>query len=176
MRVVLALSALEACSAPKAKLEEPTPLGQLRLPLVGSARVSGDGWEFVSSSSFEDLFGEAAENARDSAVDESWGAELKLAENERWAGRYRGEDEIVGFADVRRVHLLEDFDKSPRFIRGRTKLDRQFDKAAPAGGDTIAIVRLDDIALETGNVMHDYGVAVRSSEAPVPAGGDGIPF
>ena len=37
---------------------------------------------------FDDLFDEAAENAsQDSFVDESWGTELKLAENERWAGR-----------------------------------------------------------------------------------------
>ena len=98
-------------------------------------------------SGFDDLFGEAAENAsQDSFVDESWGAELKLAENERWAGRYRGEDVTLGFGDERRVHLLEEFDGTPFFIRGRTKLDRQFDKAKPSPGDIVAIVRLDDVA------------------------------
>ena len=39
-------------------------------------------------SGFDDLFEEAAENAsQDSSTDASWGAELKLAENERWVGR-----------------------------------------------------------------------------------------
>ena len=134
-------------------------------------------------SGFDDLFNEAADNAgQDSFVDENWGAELKLAENERWAGRYRGEDVTSFSGDERRVHLLEEFDGSPLFIRGRTKLDRQFDKAKPSPGDTIAIVRLDDVALDSGNTMHDYGVAVKQGgdapttpPKPAPAA-DGIPF
>jgi hypothetical protein len=121
-------------------------------------------------SGYDDLFGEAAESAsQDTFVDESWGAELKLAENERWAGRYRGEDVTVGYDNVRRVYLLEEFDGTPRYIRGRTKLDRQFDKASPAEADTVAIVRLDDVSLENGNTMHDYGVAARAGEgAEIP--------
>ncbi len=100
-------------------------------------------------SGFDDLFGEAAENAsQDSFTDASWGAEVKLAENERWAGRYRGEDVTSFNNEERRVHLLEELDGTPLFIRGRSKLDRQFDKAKPNPGDTVAIVRLDDVALD----------------------------
>ena len=76
-------------------------------------------------SGFDDLFGEAAENAsQDSFVDASWGAELKLAENERWAGRYRGEDVTSCFSDERRVHLLEEFD-------GDTDVHPRADEARP---------------------------------------------
>ena len=131
-------------------------------------------------SGFDDLFGEAAENAsQDSFTDASWGAEVKLAENERWAGRYRGEDVTSFNNEERRVHLLEELDGTPLFIRGRSKLDRQFDKAKPNPGDTVAIVRLDDVALESGNTMHDYGVAVKHGEGPPPAKPaqrDDIPF
>jgi hypothetical protein len=117
-------------------------------------------------SGFEDLYGQAAESAsQDTFADASWGIELKLAENERWAGRYRGEDVTSFDSDERRVHLLEEFDGDPLFIRGRTKLDRQFDNAAPSPGDTVAIVRLTDVTLDSGNTMHDYGVAVKRREA-----------
>lgn len=109
---------------------------------------------------YDDLFGEAAENAsQDSTADPSWGAELKLAENEQWAGRYRGSDVSTGFGDDRAIHLLEDADGNPVYIRGRTKLDRQFEKASPSLGDVVAIVRLADVVLDSGNTMHDYGVA-----------------
>ena len=45
---------------------------------------------YPSSGVLSGSIGESA--SQDSFVDESWGAELKLAENERWAGRNRGED------------------------------------------------------------------------------------
>ena len=132
-------------------------------------------------SGFDDLFDEAAGNAgQDSFADASWGAELKLAENERWAGRFRGEDVTSFNNEQRRVHLLEELDGTPLFIRGRAKLDRQFEKANPNVGDTVAIVRLGDVVLDSGNTMHDYGVAVKRGEGPPPAAKpaerDDIPF
>ena len=66
-------------------------------------------------SDYDDLFGEAAENAsQDTTADPSWGVELKLAENERWAGRYRGSEVSTDFGDDRMIYLLEELGTATR--------------------------------------------------------------
>jgi hypothetical protein len=102
-----------------------------------------------------------------------WGEEVELAEGERFIGRYL--DEAVSPETNRPVFLLLAPDagepptkaKTPCFIRERTVLRSEFDRARAASGDLIVIARGEDREGKE-NTYHNYAVASAPCSEPLP--------
>jgi hypothetical protein len=120
----------------------------------------------------------------DASEPAGWGVEIKLAEGEKFFGRFLGEE--VSPETDRAVFLLlapddgvDDAAEStiPVFVRERTVLRSEMDRVQPQRGDIIAIGRGAD-RQGSGNAYHVYAVAVSPCAAPLPelAANDDIPY
>jgi hypothetical protein len=130
---------------------------------------------------FDDLLHEAEDAADESELPKDAGEEITLAEGERWVGRFRREAVDTTYGEPRVIFLLTDRDGNDCFIRGRTMLENQMKKAAPAPSDGLAIVRREDGVNKDGQGFHRHIVKSRPFEEPsaeLPAAGqtDEPPF
>jgi hypothetical protein len=134
---------------------------------------------------FDDLLRETEEAADESELPKDVGEEITLAEGERWVGRFRREDVDNTYGEPRAIYLLTDREGADCFIRGRTMLENQMKKAAPADGDALAIIRREDGQNNQGQAFFRFIVKARpfpkEPDAELPAGSqlgpdDGPPF
>jgi hypothetical protein len=116
-----------------------------------------------------------------------WGEEIDLAEGEKFFGRYLGEE--ISPETNRGVLLTlarteeDGWNGPPCFIRIRTMLQSELDRARPSRGDYLVVARGEDREGKE-NVYFTFAVAAAPCPDPLPgqpaaggaAGDNGIPF
>ena len=124
----------------------------------------------------DDLVARARERAEQTTPDD-WGHRITLEEGEHFLGRWRGETTDAA-NENRRVYLLWDEDDQPCYSRHYVALGREVDRAAPAIGCTIAIVRGADYTSQLGTAGFSFGVEIEPCDEPLPgdAATDDLPF
>jgi hypothetical protein len=131
--------------------------------------------------------GREAEARLDASEPKEWGEEIDLAEGEKFFGRYLGE-EISSVTSrgvlVALARTEEDgWNGPPCFMRIRTMLQSELDRARPSRGDYLVVARGADREGKQ-NAYYTYAVVAAPCSDPLPgqpaaggaAGDDGIPF
>ena len=122
-----------------------------------------------SSSELIEQLGREADEKLDASEPEEWGEEVDLAEGEKFYGRYLGE-EISPLTEravlLVRARTEEDgWNGPPCFIRIRTMLQSELDRARPNRGDYLVVARGED---RQGKENAYYTFAVVAAPCPDP--------
>jgi hypothetical protein len=114
------------------------------------------------------------------------GERVELQPGDYFLGRWRSDALVMRTRDGEAVPVfgLWDFDGRRRFHYKSAALVAEIDAFKPAVGDTVAIVRGQDVQFEKDGEqrrMHRYAVRVKPNSEPLPEGGapegdDDVPF
>lgn len=121
-----------------------------------------------------ETLGDRARRDADERDGEAWGYRVQLEPDERFEGRYRGEDTQTGgdYGDSP-VFLFWDRDGVACYMRGHASLVRKMEAKAPGIGDSIGVARGDDYA-SAGGTGYSYGVVVEPNDDPLPDADDDV--
>src|SRR5262245_15405443 len=104
------------------------------------------------------------------------GEAVVLGEYEHFQGRWRGEGTMQTRDGARNVYLVWHTDGSPAFLYQHARLAAEIDEVLPSVGDTIVVLRGQDVTWETRDgeqrTVFAYSVVSRPCDDPLPGTGE----